>query len=43
TKYNQDITAMMNTGILCNFLVVMIGMTPELYSKLLLAATGQPL
>lgn len=40
TKYNQDITAMMNTGILCNFLVVMIGMTPELYGKLLLAATG---
>jgi aldehyde:ferredoxin oxidoreductase len=40
TKYNQDITAMMNTGILCNFLVVMIGMTPELYGKLLSAATG---
>ena len=40
TKYNQDITAMMNTGILCNFLVGMIGMTPELYSKLLSAATG---
>jgi len=39
-KYNQDITAMMNTGILCNFLVVMIGMTPELYTKLLSAATG---
>lgn len=40
TKYNQDITAMMNTGILCNFIVVMIGVTPELYAKLLSAATG---
>lgn len=40
TKYNQDITAMMNTGILCNFIVVMQGVTPELYAKLLSAATG---
>ena len=31
---------MMNTGIHCNFIVVMNGMTPELYAKLLSAATG---
>jgi len=40
TKYNQDLTAMMNTGIHCNFIVVMNGMTPELYAKLLSATTG---
>jgi aldehyde:ferredoxin oxidoreductase len=40
TKYNQDLTAMLNTGIHCDFLVSMFVTTPELYAKLLSAATG---
>ena len=38
TKWNQDLTAITETGILCAFATVMI--TPELYAKLLSAATG---
>ena len=40
TKYNQDITAIMNTGILCNFVAHMNGINLELFGKFLLAATG---
>ncbi len=40
TKYNQDITAIMNTGILCNFVAHMGGIRLELFGKLLSAATS---
>jgi aldehyde:ferredoxin oxidoreductase len=40
TKYNQDLTAMLNTGIHCDFLVSMYVTSPELYAKLLSSVTG---
>jgi aldehyde:ferredoxin oxidoreductase len=39
-KYNQDLTAMTNTGIYCNLPLSMAVLSPELYAKLLSAATG---
>jgi aldehyde:ferredoxin oxidoreductase len=40
TKWNQDITAFMETGIVCSFTVAMGIMTPEVYGKLISAVTG---
>ena len=40
TKYNQDATAALETGISCIFPWNFLAMTPGLYSKLLAAATG---
>ena len=40
TKWNQDIQAMTDTGVLCHFAVSQGMVTPELYGRLLLAATG---
>jgi aldehyde:ferredoxin oxidoreductase len=42
TKYNQDLTAMIETGIQCTFYIVCDWITPEIFSKLLVAATGIP-
>jgi len=40
-KWNQDLTAMVETGIMCTF-IPSLGMTnPEIYGKLLSAATGE--
>jgi aldehyde:ferredoxin oxidoreductase len=39
TKWNQDLTALWDTGILCSFAGVLF-MTPELFGKLLRSATG---
>jgi aldehyde:ferredoxin oxidoreductase len=40
TKWNQDITALLETGILCSFVPSMGMLPPELYGKLLASATG---
>ncbi len=40
TKWNQDIQTLTDTGILCNFPLSSGMMTPELYAKLIVAATG---
>ncbi|MFC1942339.1 aldehyde ferredoxin oxidoreductase family protein [Chloroflexota bacterium] len=40
TKWNQDITAMMETGILCSFVPSMCMLPPEVYGRLLSSATG---
>jgi len=40
TKLNQDLTAMLMTGIACGFTVSNGMLTPELYGKLISAATG---
>jgi aldehyde:ferredoxin oxidoreductase len=40
TKWNQDLQAMTDTGVLCHFAVSQQMVTPALYGKLLSAATG---
>ncbi len=40
TKFNQDITAMLMTGIACGFTISNGELTPELYGKLVSAVTG---
>ena len=42
TKYNQDLTAMIETGIQCIIYINIDGITPAIFSKLLGAATGIP-
>jgi aldehyde:ferredoxin oxidoreductase len=42
TKYNQDITAMTETGIQCTFYVHCDWITPQIFSNLLVAGTGIP-
>lgn len=42
TKYNQDIAAMVDTGIQCVIYIDCDWITPEIFSKLLVAATGIP-
>jgi aldehyde:ferredoxin oxidoreductase len=39
-KWNQDITALMDTGIICHFAISQNMVNPELYGKLVSAATG---
>ena len=40
TMWNQDITAFMHTGIACSFVFEVGMLTPEVYGKLVSAATG---
>lgn len=40
TKWNQDITALLETGILCSFVPSMNMLPPETYGKLIASATG---
>lgn len=40
-KWNQDLTAMVETGIMCTFIPSLGMTTPEIYGKLLSAATGE--
>jgi aldehyde:ferredoxin oxidoreductase len=40
TKFNQDITAMMETGVMCAFPISMGMITAEVYADLISAATG---
>jgi aldehyde:ferredoxin oxidoreductase len=40
TKWNQDLTAFLETGILCSFIPSMGMLSPEVYGRLLSAATG---
>ena len=40
TKWNQDITAFLETGILCSFIPSMGMLSPETYGKLISSATG---
>ncbi len=42
TKYNQDFAAMVDTGIQCVIYIDCDWLTPEIFSKLLVAATGIP-
>jgi len=42
TKYNQDFAAMVETGIQCVIYIDCDWITPEIFSKLLVAATGIP-
>jgi aldehyde:ferredoxin oxidoreductase len=42
TKFNQDFTAMIETGIQCTFYACTDWISPEIFSKLLVAATGIP-
>jgi aldehyde:ferredoxin oxidoreductase len=39
-KYNQDRTALMNTGIACNFMVDQLIITPDIYAEFLKSVTG---
>jgi aldehyde:ferredoxin oxidoreductase len=40
TKWNQDITCLLETGIMCSFIPSMGMITPELFGKLLASSTG---
>ena len=40
TKWNQDLTAMFETGIICSFVPSWGGLTEELFGRLLAAGTG---
>jgi aldehyde:ferredoxin oxidoreductase len=40
TKWNQDLTAFLETGIICSFVPSWGAMAPELFGKLMAAATG---
>jgi aldehyde:ferredoxin oxidoreductase len=40
TKWNQDVTALFETGILCSFIPSMMMLPVEVYGKLLSSATG---
>ena len=40
TKWNQDLTAMLETGIVCSFVPSWGGLTEELFGRLLAAGTG---
>ncbi len=40
TKWNQDVTAFLETGILCSFMPSMGMLSDEVYGKLLVGATG---
>lgn len=41
TKWNQDVTALFETGILCSFIPSMVMLPVEVYGKLLFTATGK--